>query len=135
MMLPTDSAMVTSTFGARDSESLSSAEAQANELGIGFRTDRHGALLNGEMRPSPVFFTLGPLTGAGNCSRPPRCPKSGFRQKLLRLTFCVKRTCLRGWRLDSAPRRFAGIGDGLTFLNGGAAAIGFGGSRKGRPES
>jgi uncharacterized NAD(P)/FAD-binding protein YdhS len=34
--------------------------AQANELGIGFRTDRHGALLNGEMRPSPVFFTLGP---------------------------------------------------------------------------
>ncbi len=44
--------------------------AQASDLGFGFRTDRHGALLNAQApigaevgkktRPSPVFFTLGP---------------------------------------------------------------------------
>jgi uncharacterized NAD(P)/FAD-binding protein YdhS len=34
--------------------------AQANDLGIGLRTDRHGALLDARMRPSSIFFTLGP---------------------------------------------------------------------------
>lgn len=34
--------------------------ARANDLGMGFQTDRHGALLDAKMRRSPVFFTLGP---------------------------------------------------------------------------
>lgn len=34
--------------------------ALANDLGIGFRADRHGALLDRELRPSSIFFTLGP---------------------------------------------------------------------------
>ena len=34
--------------------------AQANDLGMGFRTDGHGALLDASLRPSSVFFTLGP---------------------------------------------------------------------------
>ena len=34
--------------------------ARANDLGIGFRTDRHGALLDAKMSASSVFFTLGP---------------------------------------------------------------------------
>jgi uncharacterized NAD(P)/FAD-binding protein YdhS len=34
--------------------------AQANDLGIGFRTDSHGALLDVKRKPSSVFFTLGP---------------------------------------------------------------------------
>jgi uncharacterized NAD(P)/FAD-binding protein YdhS len=44
--------------------------ARANDVGIGFQTDGHGALLDanmlsaktldGKMRPSSVFFTLGP---------------------------------------------------------------------------
>jgi uncharacterized NAD(P)/FAD-binding protein YdhS len=34
--------------------------AQANDLGMGFRTDGHGALLDASQRPSSVFFTLGP---------------------------------------------------------------------------
>jgi uncharacterized NAD(P)/FAD-binding protein YdhS len=34
--------------------------ARANEVGIGFRADRHGALLDAGMNPSSVFFTLGP---------------------------------------------------------------------------
>jgi len=34
--------------------------ARANDLGIGFSTDRHGALLNAKMSPSTIFFTLGP---------------------------------------------------------------------------
>jgi uncharacterized NAD(P)/FAD-binding protein YdhS len=34
--------------------------ARANDLGIGFQTDPHGALLDAKMRPSSVFFTLGP---------------------------------------------------------------------------
>ena len=39
--------------------------AQANDLGIGFRTDRHGALLDAKMNPSSVFFTLGPPRRGG----------------------------------------------------------------------
>jgi uncharacterized NAD(P)/FAD-binding protein YdhS len=34
--------------------------ARANDLGIGFHTDRHGALIGKDLRPSPVLFTLGP---------------------------------------------------------------------------
>ncbi len=34
--------------------------AQPNELGMGFRTDGQGALLDAQMNPSSVFFTLGP---------------------------------------------------------------------------
>jgi uncharacterized NAD(P)/FAD-binding protein YdhS len=34
--------------------------AQANHLGMGFQTDGEGALLDGNMRPSSIFFTLGP---------------------------------------------------------------------------
>jgi uncharacterized NAD(P)/FAD-binding protein YdhS len=34
--------------------------ARANSLGIGFQTDLDGALLDANMRPSSVFFTLGP---------------------------------------------------------------------------
>jgi uncharacterized NAD(P)/FAD-binding protein YdhS len=34
--------------------------ARANELGIGFQTDEHGALLDKEGIPSRVLFTLGP---------------------------------------------------------------------------
>ena len=34
--------------------------ARANNLGIGFQTDPHGALLDANLRPSSVFFTLGP---------------------------------------------------------------------------
>jgi uncharacterized NAD(P)/FAD-binding protein YdhS len=34
--------------------------AQANDLGIGFRTDGHGALMDASRHPSSVFFTLGP---------------------------------------------------------------------------
>jgi uncharacterized NAD(P)/FAD-binding protein YdhS len=34
--------------------------ASANDLGIGFRADRHGALVDAGMRASSVFFTLGP---------------------------------------------------------------------------
>jgi uncharacterized NAD(P)/FAD-binding protein YdhS len=34
--------------------------ARANDVGIGFHTDGHGALLDANMSPSPVFFTLGP---------------------------------------------------------------------------
>lgn len=34
--------------------------AQANDLGMGFRTDGQGALLDAQMKPSSVFFTLGP---------------------------------------------------------------------------
>jgi uncharacterized NAD(P)/FAD-binding protein YdhS len=34
--------------------------ARPNDLGIGFRTDRHGALLDAAGSPSSVFFTLGP---------------------------------------------------------------------------
>jgi len=34
--------------------------ATPNDLGIGFRTDRHGGLIDAGMRPSPVLFTLGP---------------------------------------------------------------------------
>jgi uncharacterized NAD(P)/FAD-binding protein YdhS len=34
--------------------------ARPNELGIGFDTDDHGALLDASMRPSDTFFTLGP---------------------------------------------------------------------------
>jgi uncharacterized NAD(P)/FAD-binding protein YdhS len=34
--------------------------AQANGLGMGFRTDGQGALLDANRRPSSVFFTLGP---------------------------------------------------------------------------
>jgi uncharacterized NAD(P)/FAD-binding protein YdhS len=39
--------------------------ARANDVGIGFHTDGHGALLDAnmldaKMSPSPVFFTLGP---------------------------------------------------------------------------
>jgi uncharacterized NAD(P)/FAD-binding protein YdhS len=33
---------------------------QANDLGFGLRTDGQGALLDTQLRPSPVFFTLGP---------------------------------------------------------------------------
>jgi uncharacterized NAD(P)/FAD-binding protein YdhS len=39
---------------------LSHGLAQANDLGIGFRTDRHGALLDVRGNPSSAFFTLGP---------------------------------------------------------------------------
>jgi len=39
---------------------VQSGLAQPNKLGIGFCTDRQGALLNAAMRPSPVLFTLGP---------------------------------------------------------------------------
>jgi uncharacterized NAD(P)/FAD-binding protein YdhS len=39
---------------------MESGLACPNDLGIGFRTDRHGALLDAAMRPSVVFFTLGP---------------------------------------------------------------------------
>jgi uncharacterized NAD(P)/FAD-binding protein YdhS len=31
-----------------------------NDLGMGFRTDPHGALLDRDRKPSAVFFTLGP---------------------------------------------------------------------------
>ena len=34
--------------------------ARANDLGMGFRTDRLGALLDARMCPSSIFFTLGP---------------------------------------------------------------------------
>jgi uncharacterized NAD(P)/FAD-binding protein YdhS len=34
--------------------------SHANDLGIGFRTYRQGALLDAKMRPTSVFFTLGP---------------------------------------------------------------------------
>lgn len=34
--------------------------ARPNDLGIGFATDRHGALLDASMCPSSVFFTIGP---------------------------------------------------------------------------
>jgi uncharacterized NAD(P)/FAD-binding protein YdhS len=34
--------------------------ARANDLGIGLRTDKHGALLDSNGRPSSIFFTLGP---------------------------------------------------------------------------
>jgi uncharacterized NAD(P)/FAD-binding protein YdhS len=34
--------------------------AQANDLGMGFRTDGEGALIDADMSPSSVFFTLGP---------------------------------------------------------------------------
>jgi uncharacterized NAD(P)/FAD-binding protein YdhS len=34
--------------------------ASANHLGIGFRADHHGALIDARMRASSVFFTLGP---------------------------------------------------------------------------
>lgn len=34
--------------------------ARPNELGIGFDTDDHGALLDQQMQPSSLFFTLGP---------------------------------------------------------------------------
>jgi hypothetical protein len=34
--------------------------AHANDLGIGFRTDKHGALLDAGLRPSSVFFTPEP---------------------------------------------------------------------------
>ncbi len=39
---------------------VESGLARANDLGIGFSTDRHGALLDAKMRPSRVFYTLGP---------------------------------------------------------------------------
>ena len=34
--------------------------ARANDLGMGFQTDGEGALLDANMSPSSVFFTLGP---------------------------------------------------------------------------
>ena len=34
--------------------------ARANDLGIGFQTDRHGALMGNATKPSRVLFTLGP---------------------------------------------------------------------------
>jgi uncharacterized NAD(P)/FAD-binding protein YdhS len=34
--------------------------ARANDLGIGIKTDKQGALLDSNGRPSPIFFTLGP---------------------------------------------------------------------------
>jgi uncharacterized NAD(P)/FAD-binding protein YdhS len=34
--------------------------AQPNNLGMGFRTDGQGALLDARLRPSSIFFTLGP---------------------------------------------------------------------------
>ncbi|MGA2215581.1 MAG: FAD/NAD(P)-binding protein [Bryobacteraceae bacterium] len=34
--------------------------AHANDVGIGFHTDGHGALLDAKTNPSSVFFTLGP---------------------------------------------------------------------------
>lgn len=34
--------------------------ATANDLGIGFRTDEHGALIGADQQPSAVLFTLGP---------------------------------------------------------------------------
>ena len=39
---------------------LENGLATANDLGIGFRTGRHGELLDAGMNPSGVFFTLGP---------------------------------------------------------------------------
>ncbi len=39
---------------------LKNGLARANDLGIGFRTGPHGELLDQQMRPSSVFFTLGP---------------------------------------------------------------------------
>jgi len=39
---------------------IDSGLAQANDLGMGFRTDGQGALLEANMCPSSVFFTLGP---------------------------------------------------------------------------
>jgi uncharacterized NAD(P)/FAD-binding protein YdhS len=44
---------------------VENGSARANDVGIGFHTDGHGALLNanmldGKKSPSPVFFTLGP---------------------------------------------------------------------------
>jgi len=39
---------------------VESGLARPNDLGMGFRTDQHGALLNAVGRPSSVLFTLGP---------------------------------------------------------------------------
>ena len=39
---------------------VNGALARANDLGIGFRTDANGALLDKKMTPSSIFFTLGP---------------------------------------------------------------------------
>jgi uncharacterized NAD(P)/FAD-binding protein YdhS len=39
---------------------IQKGQASANDLGMGFRTDRHGALVDATARPSPVIFTLGP---------------------------------------------------------------------------
>jgi uncharacterized NAD(P)/FAD-binding protein YdhS len=39
---------------------ISRGAAQPSEHDLGFRTDRHGALLDSAGRPSPVLFTLGP---------------------------------------------------------------------------
>jgi uncharacterized NAD(P)/FAD-binding protein YdhS len=39
---------------------LENGLARANDLGIGFRTGPDGALLDQNMRPSSIFFTLGP---------------------------------------------------------------------------
>jgi uncharacterized NAD(P)/FAD-binding protein YdhS len=39
---------------------IRNALARANDLGIGFRTDSHGALIDASDGPSPMLFTLGP---------------------------------------------------------------------------
>src|ERR1700733_6937605 len=39
---------------------IQSGLARANDLGMGFQTDGQGALLDANMRPSSVFYTLGP---------------------------------------------------------------------------
>jgi uncharacterized NAD(P)/FAD-binding protein YdhS len=39
---------------------MSNGLARANDLGMGFRTDGQGALLDANMLPSSVFFTIGP---------------------------------------------------------------------------
>jgi uncharacterized NAD(P)/FAD-binding protein YdhS len=39
---------------------IGSGVARANDLGIGFHTDEHGALIGADATPSQVLFTLGP---------------------------------------------------------------------------
>lgn len=91
--------------------------ARANDLGMGFRTDGQGALLDANMCPSSVFFTLGPRAVESFSKRQPY-RKSGLRPKHSHVVLCggVSRLFARllspqplcsSWRLRAAraPRK------------------------------
>jgi uncharacterized NAD(P)/FAD-binding protein YdhS len=47
------------------SDLIRHGHACSNDLGIGFHTDDHGALIGADGLPSPVLFTLGPPRRGG----------------------------------------------------------------------